>query len=91
MHQHLALLGHKVRDRVTGFEGVVTSITFDLYGCVQGLVSPVMNKQGEIADSRWFDTKRLQVRSSSPVMTAPTFDAIPGGQALPQFQQKPLA
>src|SRR5256885_6644880 len=59
--KHLELLGYQVRDVVSGFTGVVTSISFDLYGCVQGLVTPpVIEKEGKKSgDSGWFDTKRL--------------------------------
>ena len=38
--KHLDLLGLKVKDRVSDFEGVVISISFDLYGCVQADVRP---------------------------------------------------
>ena len=34
---HLELLGQKVEDKVTGFRGVVTTISFDLYGCIQAV------------------------------------------------------
>jgi hypothetical protein len=37
----LKLLGTKVRDVVTGFVGIVTSVSFDLYGCVQAVVVTV--------------------------------------------------
>lgn len=87
MKHHLKLLGFKVSDAVTGFSGVVTSITFDLYGCVQALVTPPREEKSE---SQWFDTKRLAVKSKTPVMIVPTFDAVPGGQALPLASGKPL-
>ncbi len=45
--KHLELLGLKCEDRVTGFKGVIISMTFDLYGCVQAIVDPGMNKDGE--------------------------------------------
>lgn len=38
--KHIDLLGFRVEDRVTGLVGVITSVTFDLYGCIQGLVTP---------------------------------------------------
>ena len=39
--KHLDLLGHKVKDKVSGFQGVVISMSFDLYGCIQADVRPV--------------------------------------------------
>lgn len=75
MKEHMKLLGLPVRDSVTGFEGVVTSLSFDLYGCVQAIVTPPSNDKGDkIEDSRWFDTKRLKVRSDEPVVPVPTFE-----------------
>ncbi len=29
VQKHLSILGYRARDRVTGFEGVVTSVCFD--------------------------------------------------------------
>lgn len=95
MKQHLALLGHRVRDAVTGFEGVVESISFDLYGCVQAIVRPEQDKKkpgGEMQSSHWFDTKRLTVKSKTPVMAVPTFEpaaAVPGGIEKPPYPSKP--
>jgi hypothetical protein len=76
----MELLGLKVRDCVTGFEGVATSISFDLYGCVQAVVTPAMKDAGKLEDSRWFDTKRLHVLDPKPVMDVPTFAVVPGPQ-----------
>lgn len=71
---HLELLGFKVRDKVSGFEGVVTSIGFDLMGCVQCIVSPAAdNTTGKKADSHWLDYKRLTKLSEQPVMDTPDF------------------
>lgn len=74
-NQHLALLGLPVQDRVTKFKGVVTSINFDLYGCIQALVTPYANKEGNIPDSRWLDVTRLKILKIKPVMDLPNFVA----------------
>lgn len=69
---YLRLLGFRVRDKVTGFVGVVTSCSFDLFGCVQFVVSPPADEQtGKQADSRWFDECRLVKLSEEPVMVQP--------------------
>ncbi len=83
MQQHFALLGFKVRDKLTGLEGIVVSIAFDISGCVQGLVSPPA-KDGKAGDVYWFDTKRLTALSKTPAMAAPSFEIVPGGHALPK-------
>lgn len=59
---HINLLGLKAKDAVTGFSGVVTSISFDLYGCVQAIVTPPVDKDGNAKDGRWFDIIRLHVK-----------------------------
>lgn len=74
---HLDLLGKKVTDRVTGFAGVVTSLNFDLYGCIQATVHPGLDKDRKTLESQWFDVSRLQVVSSKPVMEVPEFDWSP--------------
>lgn len=89
MHEHLRLLGFPVRDAVTGFEGVVESIAFDLYGCVQAVVKGGLDEKGLPQDGRWFDTKRLTAVSATPVMTVPTFEVIPGGAEKPAQPQMP--
>lgn len=90
MKEHMKLLGHKVRDIVTGFEGIVTSISFDLYGCVQAIVTPEKKKgDDKVGDSHWFDTKRLKATSKQPAMEVPTFQVVPGPERKPAFPQKP--
>ena len=74
IRKYLAVLGFKVTDLVTGFHGVVTSVTFDLYGCVQGLVNPGVGQDGKTQDSVWFDIGRLKIESDEPVMTTPVFE-----------------
>lgn len=90
--KYLNLLGFKVRDRITGFAGVVTSVSFDLYGCVQVLVQPPMGVvDNATPDQRWFDEKRLEVLEGGPVMPAPTFEAtIPGPAEKPAMRAAPL-
>lgn len=74
VQKHLALLGHRVKDKVTGFEGVISSISFDLYGCIQAIVSPAgLDKDGKIAESHWFDVGRLIVLTEEPIMDPPNY------------------
>lgn len=81
------LLGLKVEDLVTGCKGVVTSMSYDLYGCVQAIVTPFVDKDEKPGDARWYDTKRLRVLDSTPVMPIPSFDNPPGGQELPSQER----
>lgn len=88
MKDHFKMLGMKARDVVSGFEGIVESISFDLYGCIQAALRPPrdMKKPAEWPDGRWFDIKRLEVIGKKPVMTVPNF-------ALPEIgaAEKPAA
>lgn len=54
------LLGKKVRDQVTGFEGIATAKLIFLYGCSQYGVTPEV-KDGKLDDSHYFDEGRLEV------------------------------
>lgn len=67
----LGLLGLRVRDKVTGWTGVVSCVSFDLYGCIQAVVSPPVDDKGAIQDGRWFDVSRLIVLDVTPVMEIP--------------------
>ncbi len=79
IEKHIAMLGLKVEDKVTGFKGVVSSVSFDLYGCVQTVVNPGLGADGKLGDSQWFDIARLKVLDSKPVMAVPDF--LVGAQA----------
>jgi hypothetical protein len=89
----LELLGLRGKDKVTGFDGVVGSVCFDAYGCVQVLITPPA-KEGKIGESYWFDVKRVEVDTKDRVLPAPAFMSMkqgdePGGNALPQPSSMP--
>jgi hypothetical protein len=87
---YLKLLGLKVRDVITRIEGTVVSISFDVYGCVQGLVQQERNNKDGKFEAFWFDTKRLRPLAAKPTVAVPTFEIVPGGQKLPAFSEKPV-
>jgi hypothetical protein len=53
-------LGTKVRDKITGFEGIATSRTEFLYGCIRIGVTPKMDKDGRLGDVQHFDEPQLE-------------------------------
>lgn len=53
-------LGKKGRDKITGFEGVITGRAQYLTGCDQYVMVPPI-KNGEIQKSEWFDEGRIEV------------------------------
>ena len=73
VQKHIELLGHKVKDKVTGFKGVITTMSFDLYGCIQAAVTPESGERGDQKEGRWFDITRLKVTSKKRVMEVPNF------------------
>ena len=79
----LELLGLKVKDLVTGREGVVTSVSFDLFGCVQGLMNAGLDKEGKPIEGYWYDVARLKVLSTKPVMPVPSFAIVGGPERKP--------
>lgn len=64
----LDLLGYPVKDKVTNFEGVIDSISIDLYGCAQAVVAPSVDSEGKRRDGQWFDVARLEKTSKIRVM-----------------------
>jgi hypothetical protein len=77
VRDHIDLLGYPVKDRITGFSGVCVSVSFDLYGCVQAIVHPGMDKDGKLRDQAWFDIARLERTSKTRTMPVPNFDYGP--------------
>lgn len=54
-------LGQEVRDRVTGFKGIVTVKLEFINGCRRVEVQPKVDKKGEMLDSATFDEPNLEV------------------------------
>ena len=54
-------LGNKVRDKVTGYEGVATARVEYLNGCVQYCVKPKVGSDGKMPDPEYIDVQQLEV------------------------------
>jgi len=74
INKHIELLGMAVKDKVTGKTGIVTSISFDLYGCIQAVITPKIDKDNKDAEMKWYDLCRLKITSNKPVMKVPDFN-----------------
>jgi hypothetical protein len=70
--QYLEFLGKSVKDKVRGTAGVVTSISFDLSGCVQAAIALPIDKDGKLPDVNWYDVQRLEV-TGDMCLARPTF------------------
>jgi len=71
----LAMLGFIGEDRITGLTGVVASVSFDLYGCVQVILNPGLDKDGKVKEAYWMDAKRVKLQPGKRVMDPPDFMA----------------
>lgn len=54
-------LGDQVRDKVTGFKGIVTGKAQYLTGCKQVMVTPRADESGKYVDACWLDVDRVEV------------------------------
>jgi len=90
LKKQLDLLGYQAEDRVTAIKGIITSISFDLYGCIQILLNPGIDKDGKLRDLVWLDVNRVKVLSEKPVMDQPNFNAISGPMDLKGPEKKPV-
>lgn len=76
------VLGYKVRDKITGFEGVATGYVTYISGCNQVWIAPFgLDKDGKARESHWFDEQRLEIvegdRTVLENAKAPGFDKAP--------------
>lgn len=64
-------LGDEVKDKVTGFKGVVTAIYIYLNGCRRINVQPPIDKDGKHPDCVNFDEPQLEVLEAGKVKIGP--------------------
>lgn len=74
-------LGDKVKDTITGFEGVVTGTAEYITGCRQVCIVPPA-KDGDYKPGQWFDDDRVAVLQASAV-TLPKRQRDGGPQSHP--------
>lgn len=55
--------GQEVKDKITGFKGIVTGKCNYITGCEQYLVQPKGKESDKKPDAVWFDVDRLDVVS----------------------------
>lgn len=68
------MLGLRAKDKVTGYVGTISSVSFDLYGCVQLALTPDVSADGKLEGGHWFDVHRVDVQKKR-VMPVPNFAA----------------
>ena len=80
--EKIANLGKLGRDKVTGFEGVITAVAKHLYGCDSYLLTPKIGKDGKREDAYWMDEGRVEIVDEA-VKPEDVKGDKPGGEELP--------
>lgn len=90
---YLDLLGKTGEDKVTGASGVIESVGFDLYGCVQVVLRGKANEQNKVEPGLWMDVSRITITSHKRVMALPEWHPAqpePKPKSVHGPAQKPL-
>lgn len=61
--------GYWARDRVTGFQGVLTGSASYLTGCDQVCITPVAKEDNSLQEGRWYDINRVEIVGDKPYVT----------------------
>lgn len=65
-------LGDRVKDKVTGFEGIAIGRTQWFTGCDTIGITPTILKDGKTIDAEWFDINRIKkVEEKTTEVTPP--------------------
>lgn len=55
-------LGDRAKDPVSGFSGIVTSVTTFLHGCIRVAITPEkLDKDGKPRDEKYFDQSQIML------------------------------
>ena len=76
-------LGQRVRDKVSGFEGIVVGRAEWLNGCVRCELQPMLDKEGKLPEAQWIDEPQLEVIGKAEILIGMkairgVFDMSPG-------------
>jgi len=73
-------IGDELKDKVSGFIGIVLGITQYSTGCIHyGLSAQVLGKEGDVKNWEWFDETRLNLLKQEKI-EFPVFDKKGGPQ-----------
>jgi len=71
----IEMLGSEAKDKITKQNGVISSIAFDLYGCIQVLLTPLkVENNHDIKVHGWFDINRMVITKKRKIMNHPSFE-----------------
>jgi hypothetical protein len=75
--ENMTYLGKLGKDKITGFEGIVTGKAEYLYGCTQYCLVPRVS-DGKLGESQWFDEGRIEI-SGEGIAPSEVRGEKPGG------------
>lgn len=76
-------LGDRVRDRVTGLEGIVTAHSKHIAGCDRLWMSPRVGSDGKQVEGQWIDIDLVEILETSVIAPVSYERLSPGGTNLP--------
>lgn len=76
IEKYFDTLGRKATDKITGVDGVITSLSFDLYGCITCILTPHIKDNDKNIEAKWYDIQRLDIDYNDKVMHSPDFLGI---------------
>jgi hypothetical protein len=83
MTNRLPALGDRVRHRVTGFEGIVTSHATHLTGCDRLWIEPRVGADGKTIEGHWADIDMVEIVEPGVIEAVVYTRRAPGGADLP--------
>lgn len=54
-------LGDRIRDRISGLTGIITSRSEHLFGCARYWLQPQEHKDGKVGEGCWLDEDSIEV------------------------------
>jgi hypothetical protein len=77
MNVTIDFFGKQATDKVTGFTGIATSVSYHMYGCEQVCLMPKCDDSGKTREGQWFDIGRLDF-GEQIVMPSEVQSSVPG-------------
>lgn len=71
--------GDRVKDSITGFEGIYAGRTDWMFGCSRICIQPEKLKDGKPIEAEWFDDQRVVLTKSLPLTVSKSSKSTTGG------------
>ena len=84
MTNRLPDLGDRVRCRISGFTGIVTSHAKHIAGCDRMWIEPPVDASGKKVEGSWLDIDMIEIVEPEAVQRVTYNRSAPGGVDLPR-------